>query len=418
MEKQSSFSIKKIKINQEEKVWLICLINLIGFMAAIVFCYVQYFYFGKGYPHNTFLFLPSDHFNDFFNIMRPIQDGNPLSSSLSVYFPLTYTLLRPFKSWDPTVFFYCAYSFAFLYIVFFSWKTLSFIPKIQRTLASILMTGVCYPILFCLDRGNLDLFVFIFSILFVRHWIKSNMKLSAVYLSIAISMKLYPGILGVLYLTKRQFKAAFLTFFLVVIETLSSAAILPGGILGSLRLLTNNLRSFTNNYVYSWSGTEHNSTYYGTFKILAGYYSPKLLHNMNQIVLIFSVLALIITALMIAYLIFREHVLWKQLTFLTFSLILLPHVSFDYKLIFVLLPALLFMTSTELSRFDPIYAILFGLLLIPKPFWFSLNNEGSNATTLSSILNPVLMTALIFTILFDCTKKPEALTQTIHSSTF
>ncbi len=79
-------------------------------------------------------------------------------------------------------------------------------------------------------------------------------------------------------------------------------------------------------------------------------------------------------------------------------MLLLPQVTFDYKMIHLYIALMLFLNSQKQSQYDILYAILFGLLLIPKDY-FIIQSDISIAV----FLNPLLMLMIAGTILLDRT---------------
>jgi hypothetical protein len=55
------------------RLYLLCAVVLTGTVASIAFHYVMGFYLLSGHPYDTFLFLPADRFQDFFNVFRDVQ---------------------------------------------------------------------------------------------------------------------------------------------------------------------------------------------------------------------------------------------------------------------------------------------------------------------------------------------------------
>ena len=119
----------------------------------------------------------------------------------------------------------------------------------------------------------------------------------------------------------------------------------------------------------------------------------------------FAVLYMFLIAL---YIIKREDDLWKQAALLVCTFNLLPYVSGDYRLIHLFLPLLLFVNSKERSRFDILYTILFGLLLIPKAYLVFKgirSDSGFSDVSISVVINPLLMIILTLTILYEGMRK-------------
>lgn len=92
-------------MDKESKTNLITAIILIGFVASVFFHYVKSAYWGLSYPHNTFLFIPIDRFNDFYSLLKWNYDLNPyLRGVATPQYPLLnfisylFTFLHPLAS--------------------------------------------------------------------------------------------------------------------------------------------------------------------------------------------------------------------------------------------------------------------------------------------------------------------------------
>jgi len=77
-------------------------------------------------------------------------------------------------------------------------------------------------------------------------------------------------------------------------------------------------------------------------------------------------------------------------------MILVPTISFEYRMVHLYLPLLLFVAAHEPRRSDPLFVALFGLLLVPKglPILFDDVNVGS-------IVNPLLLAVLMTAVVVD-----------------
>jgi hypothetical protein len=80
-------------------------------------------------------------------------------------------------------------------------------------------------------------------------------------------------------------------------------------------------------------------------------------------------------------------------------MILVPSVSYEYRMIHVYLPLLLFLAVVESRRADALYVALFGLLLIPKglPILYADVNIGT-------VVNPLLLVALMVAVVIDAAR--------------
>lgn len=373
-----------------EKAWALCSIVLLGLLAAISYHTLVAWVFDAGYPSNTFLFRPNLHFSDFYDIFRPVQQGSPLGSKAAVYFPFAYVPLYPLIWMSPraalliTISLFCGATFYFI------WRKLDFLRPAGRGIAAAILTFASYPFLLAVTRGNLEMVVLIFLFGFIVMFERGKYLAAGAFLACATAMKLYPGVYGVLLLQRRQYKASALTAALTLIFTLGAASSFPGGIPGTAERLLTNLAFFKEHYILSAGTIYFSSGYFPVVKLLvrvAGYDVPLVLDTLRMPYAILSIAAF---AAITAFILYTKPVLWKQACLLCFAMILLPEVPFDYRLTHILLPLALFVAAPPGNvRHDRFYALVFGLLLIPKayaPIGFEV--------TLGVVVNPFLMTLM------------------------
>jgi len=101
--------------------------------------------------------------------------------------------------------------------------------------------------------------------------------------------------------------------------------------------------------------------------------------------------------------------LWQSCALITFAVILVPKVSFDYKLILLYLPLVAFMNSNETRRSGLLYSLGFALLLIPKGFWLIRNDVSINC-----IASPLVMLAMAAGIVVSA-YRPRRVTAAVPS---
>jgi hypothetical protein len=102
---------------------------------------------------------------------------------------------------------------------------------------------------------------------------------------------------------------------------------------------------------------------------------------------------LLAVALVLAVL---RPVLWQKVALVTGAMILVPTISFEYRMLHLYLPLLLFLAAPETRRSDLLFVVLFGLLLVPKglPVLFDDVNVGS-------LVNPLLLAGLMTAVVVD-----------------
>ncbi len=86
----------------------------------------------------------------------------------------------------------------------------------------ILIIVLQFPMCFELQKGNIELVMFLFCFLFYYFYKKEKYNLSALFLACAISMKLYPALFVFLLLKKKKYKKFVLCGLYTIIITIIS----------------------------------------------------------------------------------------------------------------------------------------------------------------------------------------------------
>ncbi len=405
-------------MEKSQKILLISNIVLVGFVVAVIVHYTLGAYLKLPFPFNTFLFSPEIHFSDFIGIM-PIANGlypfdapNPWRC----YFPLAYILLFPFSLISNPLIAYFIFASVFLVsIVYMNIKnfTCANLTKLQNFQNIFIISILSYPILYILDRGNIDMFLFILLAGFVYLFKSKKYLLSAVLLGIQNAIKPFPIFFLILFLFKKKYKEFFLSILITGLLVIGGFMFLKGGFFEQITIFIKNLLIFKMNYVYNNSNSNamsNTSSLFMAMKLLFCKYTT--IFSTIQLEKVYSYLSLIITAITLFFT-QKEKTFWKQITLLTLLMWLLPYVIDDYKLIFLFIPIWLFVSTQEKTKFDSAYAVLFGLLIIPKQF-FVLFVHAHGMTQLMSfgiIINPILMLIFMGLIIYEqfSTSKNERL---------
>lgn len=196
--------------------YLLLLSNL--YFILVLFCLFHYRsgldVLGTGYP----FFTSQDRWNDFFNPLRYVWELDPYSqtwgNSPPFMFLVAYALSFPIRlgiSWEFCYF--ATYSVAMLVLLFVQCKLVlrTCSPdEFHCRLLLIGQTALCFPVVYCFDRGN---FVFVVAAVIAGAILAYHTKhytVAAVLIGIAAALKLYPAILGIIFLSDKKFKQAVL----------------------------------------------------------------------------------------------------------------------------------------------------------------------------------------------------------------
>lgn len=404
-------------MEKSKKILLISNIVLVGFTVAVIAHYILGTYLKLPFPFNTFLFGPEMHFSDFTGIM-PISRGLFPFDAPSLwrnYFPLAYILLFPFSLIPNLLISYLIFASVFLIFILYM-NTNKFIclnlTKWQNFQNIFIISFLSYPILYILDRGNVDMFLLILLTGFVYLFKSEKYFLSAVLMGIQNAIKPFPIFFLILFLFKKKYKEFFLSLTITGLLIIGGFMFLKGNFFDQIIVFMKNLMLFKLKYVYDNSNSNamsNTSSLFTAMKLVFCKYTT--IFSTVQLEKVYSYLSLIITAVTLFF-VQKEKTFWKQITLLTLLMCLLPYVIDDYKLIFLFIPIWLFISNNEKTKFDSAYAALFGLLIIPKQFFiFFVHVHGMvKLMSLGIIINPVLMLILMGLIIYEQlinTKKEE-----------
>jgi len=387
-----------------------------GFTASVFFHYINAVYLKLPYPHNTFLFLPQVCFSDFWNVFTEVKNLNPYLGAKSSQYPFLLLISYPFTLLpfqDGTILLIYSILFASFLTYFISFHLPGRLQaengcnKARRVFVFSFMT---YPFLFTIDRGNLEGAVLIFLLCFIYFFVRKRYLASSLFLSAAIAAKMFPVVLLLLFFSERRYREIIVAIAGAVVLTAAGLLLFRGGIAANAGYLVSGA-NFSGNAVFQDFLSPNNYVQRGVtlltlLKILITKADNALLSAASLFILkhymSFAVLCSVIIGAFVA---FVEKALWRRAALLVFAMLLLPPISADYKLIHLFIPLLLFLADKEADRFDAYYAVMFGLLLIPKDYLMlsGLRTETvlpSGETDLSiavplNILIMVFMTLLI-----------------------
>ncbi len=389
-------------LEKNEKVFYMGFVILAGFVAAVIYHYWMGVYLSKPYPFNTFLFNPQDRFNDFF-VMYDLDKGfNAYTHNLiNSQFPFLNLVAALFAliSRDASLFLYIA-----VVITGFSYFNFVFIRGAKNTITWVFIFSLLtYPLLFTLDRANLEGLVFIFLALFIYFYWRRHFMVSSIFLGAAIAMKVFPVVFLVLFLSDRKYKEMFAGIAAAVIFSAGALLALNGSFFKNL----NEFLSTKNFDIYSaYLGPKHivqrGVNIFSVLKIYLIHFKMIAKTDMTQLLNRYAELSVVFFAGLAAYVVFVEKEFWKKVAILVISMLLLPQLSGDYKLIHLFLPLFLFINAPK-GRQDLFYALAFGLLLIPKDYWMinEVVSDGGQDISWAVIINVAIMVIMLAVIVIE-----------------
>lgn len=392
---------------QRKRIRIIGLFVIAGFILSFCHYFVLSYF---GFHENVFDYLLSPHglFDDFTNVSIYIKDNNPyaLRAPIASQFPFLYRLASVFAVLPGKL---SIFIFLLIFIIFFvmyCWRNISFLENITIMKYIFIFSFFTYPFLFCLNRGNYEVILFIFLAIFIYLYEKGMVYKSIPFLSLAIAMKLFPAIFIILLLSDRKYKAVFYTLLLAFLVTVASYASFKGGLLVNIKLHMFNLQLYNEDYARGNGGMGYCNSFFCGIKAVVAYFHPQFFHAfVNLFFKPYTGFTLVFFSLISAYIFFVEKEFWKKVTLLVFCMNILPHVSADYKLIHIFIPLFLFINKDKIDKHDFLYATIFSLMLMSKSYFYFRFEPSLNivpyVVNIAVILNPIIMAIGVLTILFS-----------------
>lgn len=414
---------------REQRIKLLTRFVGTGMVAALAFCALQSQYFRN--PElltNNFLVYADDRFMDFFNVnwftgtldpYPPKARADGKLDGQSPYPPFAiltahcfaklgnYDVAEPEKVRDSLLgtLNYGALAGPFLLLFFAAVYRAVRGGGIARDLRSTLILGLSYPLIFAFDRGNYVMIAWLGVFGFI-HYYERKRVLASTLLAVAISTKIYPAMFLLLLLCDRRWRDCALVLAATVALNLGSLAFFERPILENVRMFVENVflasrpdgyystgqfgRDFAPIVDAAWSISLCNLV-----RVPYVFFSTPVPHCMSYY---YPAFAIVVIAAAV-FILRREAEFWKRVLVVTILAICLPGLSFDYNLLYLMIPTLLYLQKrSEVHAADYFYIVCLGLLLVPK-YYVVLGWAGAHILTIQALLNPLLL-LILFTKVF------------------
>jgi len=245
---------------------------------------------------------------------------------------------------------------------------------------------------------------------------KKRFLISAIILSFAIAMKPFPAVFLLLFIPEKKFKEIIITVLSTLFLSITPLLAFQGGFIANLfTVLSIPSLSDVNTSTGYFLANNFNYHCVSLFTIIKFYFiETGIIQRVNMS--LFSnlyvkgvVLAFIPIGL---YVIYLENELWKRVTVLSIVMVIFPQLSADYRLMYMFVPLFLLLMNEKISKADYFYIILFGLLLIPKSYYFfpkTITDSGFRDYSISDPINVFIMLLILLIIMITGILKLKAI---------
>ena len=379
---------------------LTVLVMVIATPVAIGFHYVYRYYWGVGYPWSTFLVAPRWRFNDYFLSYRDAVQFRPGMSHNMVYSPMMHLLMTALTALPSRAGFALVVGAFLVVLALVCWRWI--IPaalltalRLQQAAVLILLS---YPVLFVIDRGNLEMVVFIFLAAFFYLYYGRRSRWAWIPLALAIGSKYYWVTLLVIPLSDRQMRQAMYALLGAV-----------GGTLAATVLIAWNTHYAVGSVVHYWYQTlSSRSAVYDSLQTVqhahTAWASIQLAYHLQRYPYLvprelgngyFLVAALLF--LLIAYEVLSHDLApWRKVLALVAATLVLPVESFDYTLLHLYFPLALIVCCATMCRSARLAVLLIGVCLVPVDYhYFAVVNGSIFGIGISTFIYCAALLALI-----------------------
>jgi len=397
---------------QYQKLKIVSTIIIVGFTVSVFYHYLMGSVMGFGFPFNNFVFTPDDQFKDFLNVYDHLIFGDKQVFPVDHNFINYFLCLPSLFSFHGRYLAYTLYAGVFVvYLFFFNYfqiKKNGYSGSMDWSLIrnSFVFTLMTYPVLLAIDRGNSEMYVFILISLSILFYYDKKFLISAILLGLAIHLKIYFVVFLLIYFVDKKYRemgiVIFLFFILPILAFLIDKWVFPAtqfsdSIFIFLKSAVSSGNWYNNTYVLGDGGAAYCSSLYGGLKAIIYYLFPGIQAGNIPVRVLFYLylpVTLLIAGATTLHLLFFEKEAWKRVALVTFILIICPYVTADYRLVMLFIPLWMFINSNKQTNYNVVYAILFGLLLIPKDYYII-----RDWISISVIINPLII-ILFIVILF------------------
>jgi len=383
--------------NQRLLLALLCLANLVMVGSFFMMRYWMS-------PDGFIFFDVDDRFMDLINPMREAQALNPYlghnASSPPFMFFIAYvlSLFRRLAFSEGMIFFASmAIIFVIMLLILFSLHKEK-LPPAENICLSILFLA-SYPFFYTFDRGNFVLFAAFFVAAFIWAYHKERFYWAAIFLGLAAAVKLYPAVLGVVFLANKKFRQAIVCAVTGVAATAIPLSIYQGGFSKNLEIFLNASGQYADvgNGILGWL-VNVRSSFYQLILIpkMIGVDPLEHIWQVPEFISLFRILLTALFILVILYCFFTERT-HDQILLLTVMMIGYPIESGAYNLVLFIVP---FAYWAVKEKRCPLMMVL-GVLVMTCLNGFVAFHSPVTAISLQAVLNPVFLLCVLGFLIFS-----------------
>lgn len=402
-------------MKQQKKIAGMITIIVLGGIAFGIYSYIMTQVLERPYPFGSFLFSVADQYMDFFNVNKMVFERRPYVDYYSSYPPFALLLAWPFSLmadynsydypvWDIAyttpakisfVLFFGIFSILIFGILFLFFKAhKEYFKNTFFIIVTIIILIITAPYIYMIDRGNY-LIVTIAAFLLFAYFYEKNGTVAAIFLGIAIALKIYPMFMFTLYFIDKKWKDMGTATLTAGSLSLLSLFFFDGGVWQNIREFGAALLAFGGGYPLESPNVYFCVGLTSLLRFPFVIWNDLTVPDWFPVTVVYLIIGTAL-ALWSLFLLRKERKLWKKLLVLTCLMVFLTPNSYMYNLTYFLPAIVLFLLAEQSEKkwVDWVYVIVLGIIMIPKAYWYILPEH------LISIAVPIDCLLLLGLILF------------------
>jgi hypothetical protein len=387
-----------------------------GIIVAWLWALWARFVLHEDFPYNTILGNPAGRFADFTDDTIFANLPNPYADPTAVYAPAAVVLFRALSFSDEIsliIVFFCSIT-AFALLLTRLLEPI-FTGAWFRVAVAFLFLALSYPLLHCLDRGNIEIIMAALLGWSLYFYSRQRDLAGTACLLPAICLKFYPAIFLVLLLRKGKTGLAAATLLTAAVVVLASAACFPAPASEIWASYRQNLVFFTDFYFLDNPALDGPASLWNAYKVIlivlqhGGLIPPFVFGFSGGLIrtsfAIYSTVFTLFSLLCIGYAWLAErHQARGSLMLLLLMSLSVPSGS-DYRLIYASMALVLLIVLPTPRRGDWLALVLIAFAVIPKKevlrTFIGEVNTGYTHVSLQVVLSPLCLLAAMLILLYQ-----------------
>ena len=390
---------------QTRYIWLFCAILLGGMFFTFLLGGYHLLKADMYYPYVTFLYDPKYIHLDFWELHTNLAQNGLLvyQGEGSNYPPLIFLLLYPLSFLPYKV---ALSIFSGLFILSIWYIIYHLLPPIKhKWLATTISVLACFPVLYVLNRANIEILLFLIMATFLISYQKKHFYKAAFWLAIAINIKIYPAVFLLLFISDKRFKAG-LTVLAFTTVLFFTGFYTTGG---NWSQFLYGFEKFSTLHQFTTAGLQFSNSLFNLIRFPVFFllnlpsqvdWMPFTLFSKEVAPYYFGVIVVLCSILF--YRLCKGNMLfWQKVFVLALMQTTFPFVSYNYTLILLLLPLCFFFQNPIEGKKGLNITVLTALAFIPMPivlFCFKSLVYGDLVINIGSLLRPLVLLCLLVTL--------------------